>query len=64
MNSDVVGKSFGELQAVFFAAFFEVLIEGEVIFVELLDLARLDIGDDHVDIFNANFDQLLDRIVD
>ena len=43
MNCDIVGESFGELEAVFFAAVDKVLIKREIVFVEFLDLARFDV---------------------
>lgn len=63
MDSDVVGESLGELEAVFLAAIEEVLVKGEVVLIELLDLARLDVADDHVDVFDASFNQILNGII-
>lgn len=64
MDSDVIGEGLGELEAVFFATVEEVLVEGEVVFVEFLNLAWLDVANDHVNILDSSFDKVLDGIVD
>ncbi len=63
MNGDVVGQSFSEFEPVSLTARSEILIERQIVFVKFLNLARFDIGDNHVNVFDAGFDKFLDRII-
>ena len=43
MDFYVVWKSFGFFEFVFFATFDEILVECEIVFIKLANLARFDI---------------------